>query len=97
MAAKKTQITWKVSRGTMATKEGNTKMFGITATLCVDGVEVLDLNDISVIDGAKGMYIGLPQRSYKKDGETKYAKSVYLKGEQMDALTEAVLGYFDEQ
>jgi DNA-binding cell septation regulator SpoVG len=72
-------------------------MFGITATLCVDGVEVLDLNDISVIDGAKGMYIGLPQRSYKKDGETKYAKSVYLKGEQMDALTEAVLGYFDEQ
>lgn len=97
MAAKKTQITWKVSRGTMATKEGNTKMFGITATLCVDGVEVLDLNDISVIDGEKGMYIGLPRRSYQKDGETKHVRFVYPKGEQSAALTEAVLGYFDEQ
>jgi DNA-binding cell septation regulator SpoVG len=97
MAAKKTQITWKVSRGTMATKEGDTKMFGITATLCVDGVEVLDLNDISVIDGKKGMYIGLPRRSYQKNGETKHVRFVYPKGEHMDALTEAVLGYFDEQ
>lgn len=99
MAKTNNKYAWKVSRGTMATKEGAVKMFGITATLSVNGQDVLDINDISVIDGAKGTYVGMPQRSYKdKEGNTKFAKTVYMQDEEcMTALSDAVLAYFDEQ
>ncbi|MBQ8806564.1 MAG: septation protein SpoVG family protein [Bacteroidaceae bacterium] len=95
----KNDYKWEVSRGTMATKEGAVKMFGITASLSVNGQKVLDVNDISVIDGSKGTYVGLPQRSYKdKEGNTKFAKTVYMQDEDcMTALSDAVLAYFDEQ
>lgn len=97
--AKKNEYKWEVSRGTMATKEGAVKMFGITAALSVNNQPVLDVNDISVIDGSKGTYVGLPQRSYKdKEGNTKFAKTVYMQDEDcMKALSDAVLTYFDEQ
>lgn len=98
--AKKNEYKWEVSRGTMATKEGSVKMFGITAALYVNDEKVLEVNDISVIDGTKGTYVGLPQRTYKdKNGETKYPKTVYMDkdGVCMKALSDAVLSYFDEQ
>lgn len=99
MAKTTNKYEWEVSRGTMATKEGAVKMFGITASLSVNGQKVLDVNDISVIDGSKGTYVGLPQRSYKdKDGNTRFAKTVYMQDEDcMKALSDAVLAYFDEQ
>lgn len=100
MAKTTNSVEWKVSRGTMATKEGATKMFGITAELLVNDEVMLEIHDISVKDGSKGTYMSLPQRTYKdKAGETKYSNIVYMDRESKayKLLCDAVLAYFDEQ
>jgi DNA-binding cell septation regulator SpoVG len=98
--AKKNEYKWNVSRGTMATKEGAVKMFGITAELLVNDTPVMEVHDIAVKDGSKGTYVSLPQRSYKdKNGDTKYVSTVYMdrESEVYKLLSDAVLAYFDEQ
>lgn len=100
MAKSINKYEWKVSRGTMATKEGAVKMFGITAELLVNDASVLEVRDIAVKDGSKGTYMALPQRSYKdKEGTTKYSNIVYMdrESEVYKLLCDAVLAYFDEQ
>jgi DNA-binding cell septation regulator SpoVG len=38
----------------------------------------LEINDCTLVEGGKGDFIGLPQRSYQKDGETKYTAIVFI-------------------
>ena len=42
----------------------------------------LEINDMSLVEGDKGNFVGFPQRKYEKDGETKYASIVYIPDEQ---------------
>jgi len=48
-------------------------------TLCVGDFEI---NDCSLVEGNKGDFIGLPQRKYEKDGETKYSSIVWIANEK---------------
>lgn len=41
-----------------------------------------EINDCSLVEGNKGDFIGLPQRQYEKDGETKYASVVFIPNEK---------------
>ena len=41
-----------------------------------------EINDMSLVKGNKGDFIGFPQRSYEKDGETKYASVVWMPDEK---------------
>jgi len=37
-----------------------------------------EINGCTHIEGNKGDFVGLPQRSYEKDGETKYVSVVWM-------------------
>jgi len=37
-----------------------------------------EVNDCTLVEGNKGDFVGLPQRSYQKDGETKYMSIVFI-------------------
>lgn len=41
-----------------------------------------EINDCSLVEGTKGDFVGLPQRRYEKDGETKYASVVFIPDEK---------------
>ena len=41
-----------------------------------------EINDCTHVEGAKGDFIGFPQRSYEKDGEIKYASIVWMPDEK---------------
>ena len=41
-----------------------------------------EINDCTHVEGAKGDFIGFPQRSYEKDGEKKYASIVWMPVDQ---------------
>lgn len=43
---------------------------------------ILEINDCSLVEGNKGDFIGLPQRRYEKDGETKYSSVVFIPDEK---------------
>lgn len=99
MANAKNKYSVEVVRGTMSTKEGNVKAFGINARVSVNGEAIMDINDIQVKDSSKGMFVAYPQRGYKdKDGNQKWANIVYISSEEMDkAIKDAVLDWFDAQ
>ncbi len=42
----------------------------------------LEINDCVLVNGPKGKFIGFPQRSYEKDGETKYTSVVWMPDEK---------------
>ena len=48
-------------------------------TLMVNDFEI---NDCTLVEGSKGDFVGLPQRRYEKDGETKYASIVFIPDEK---------------
>jgi len=41
-----------------------------------------EINDMSLVKGPKGDFVGFPQRSYEKDGETKYASIIWMPDEK---------------
>lgn len=93
-----------VKKGVLSTKEGNQKAFGISVSVSVlEGkteTELLSLNDLSIVDGQKGMFVSYPSRSYKdKEGETRYQSIVFIgeKSPLNKLITDAVLDWFDAQ
>lgn len=80
----------KVENVFVVMKEG-TKIKG-NATVNIDGIIV---NDIKVIQGKSGLFVGLPSRSYEKDGETKWVETIRFENvEDQEAVTQAVLNAF---
>jgi len=67
---------YKVKKWRENTGQGVTKGW---FTLVVNDFEI---NDCSLVKGAKGDFIGFPSRSYEKDGETKYSSIVWIPDEQ---------------
>ena len=43
----------------------------------------IDLNDISVVDGQNGLFVGFPYREYEKDGQKKKAYYVWISDEEL--------------
>ena len=41
-----------------------------------------EVNDCSLVEGGKGDFVSMPQRSYEKDGQTKYASIVFIPDEK---------------
>jgi len=41
-----------------------------------------EINDCALVEGDKGNFISFPQRSYEKDGETKYVSIVWMANDQ---------------
>lgn len=71
-------------------KEG-TKIKG-NAVVNIDGIIV---SDVKIIQGKSGLFVGLPSRSYEKDGETKWSDTVRFENvEDQEAVTQAVLNAF---
>lgn len=82
--------TIEITKVTKVNKEdSNLKAF---VNVTVNGIEV---KGVTVKEGAKGIFVAMPQTSYKdKDGKTKYSNIVYitdesLRGEVEDAILEA--------
>lgn len=89
-----------VKRGVVATKEGNTKAFGISVSVSIGDTELLTINDLSIIDGQKGMFVSYPSRPYQdKNDKTKYLSIVFVgeKSPLNKLITDAVLEWFDAQ
>ena len=59
--------------------------------------EAIVLNDIAIVEGKNGLFASMPQRSYTKDGETKYT-SIYnpITKEAREELLSAVLGAYEK-
>ena len=41
-----------------------------------------EIDDFSLVEGEKGNFIGFPQRSYEKDGVTKYISTTWIKDDK---------------
>ena len=98
--AKENNFKVEVKRGVVATKEGNTKAFGVSVSVSTGDTELFTVNDLSIIDGQKGMFVSYPSRPYQdKEGKTKYLSIVFV-GEKSPfnkLITDAVLEWFDAQ
>lgn len=73
-------------------KTDNKTFKGNGTVLLGDVVEV----NFSILEGSKGLFVKLPQRSYKDtEGTTKYVSEVKIPDEDTyKALTKAILGEF---
>lgn len=71
--------------------KGNNKIKA-TATVKFNGMII---SDIKLIEGRSGFFVGMPSRSYEKDGETKWVDIVRIEDESdREKLNEAVLNAF---
>ena len=98
--AKDNNFKVEVKRGVLSTKEGNTKAFGIAVSVSTGDTELFTINDLSIIDGQKGMFVSYPSRPYQdKEGKTKYLSIVFVgeKSPLNKLITDAVLEWFDAQ
>lgn len=89
-----------VKRGVLSTKDGNTKAFGVSVSVSTGDTELFSINDLSIIDGNKGMFVSYPSRPYQdKEGKTKYMSIVFIpeKSPLNKLITDAVLEWFDAQ
>ena len=59
--------------------------------------DAIVLNDMVVVEGSKGLFVSMPQRSYEKDGETKYS-NIYnpITKEAREEILNAVLGAYEK-
>jgi DNA-binding cell septation regulator SpoVG len=76
--------------------KGKTKAF---AHLVVDGV--MELRDLSVVDGSKGLFVSMPRRPGKdRDGNPTYYDRILFHGEQGETIkkdiVDAVLAAFHD-
>lgn len=98
--AKENNLKVEVKKGVLSTKEGNKKAFGISVSVSTGDTELLTINDLSIVDGQKGMFVSYPSRSYKdKEGETRYQSIVFIgeKSPLNKLIEDAVLEWFDAQ
>ena len=97
--AKENNLKVEVKKGVLSTKEGNKKAFGISVSVSTGDTELLTINDLSIVDGQKGMFVSYPSRSYNKEGETRYQSIVFIgeKSPLNKLITDAVLDWFDAQ
>jgi stage V sporulation protein G len=72
--------------------DGATKAF---AKVTIEDAFAID--DITVVDGKNGLFVQMPRKSYKQDGETKY-KDVFhpVNAEARKELADAVMLAFNE-
>lgn len=57
----------------------------------------LTIKGARLMDGQKGMWIGLPQRQGEKDGETKYFDQMYLTSPEMEHVRYQVIADLQAQ
>ena len=69
-------MSWKIKKWRKNTGKGVIKGW---FTLVAGEFEI---NDMSLVEGNKGDFIGFPQTSYEKDGEIKYASIIWMPDEQ---------------
>ena len=72
--------------------EGKTKAF---ADIILDGANVI-IKGCRVVEGSNGLFVSLPQRTYDKDGETKYAPIVSMPvRDQLDVVMKSVIDAYN--
>lgn len=79
----------KVLKMRVMQKPGNLKAF-FTLSL-----GVLEIEDMKLLDGSNGMFIGVPSRKYEVGGETKYADIVKFARTSEGKLTDAAKELYD--
>lgn len=79
----------KVVKMRVMQKPGNLKAF-FTLSL-----GVLDVEDMKLLDGSNGLFIGFPSRKYEANGETKYADIVKLARNAEGKLTDSAKELYD--
>lgn len=98
--AKENNFKVEVKRGVVSTREGNTKAFGVSVSVSTGDTELFTINDLSIVDGQKGMFVSYPSRPYQdKEGNNKYQSIVFIgeKSPLNKLITDAVLEWFDAQ
>jgi DNA-binding cell septation regulator SpoVG len=67
-----------VEKITPSQKTGKTRAF---VTFAVGGVRIVDAR---IVEGAKGLFLGLPQRSWEdREGQTRYSNVVEISDEDL--------------
>ena len=79
----------KVVKMRVMQKPGNLKAFFTTS------LGVLDVEDMKLLDGSNGLFIGFPSRKYEVGGETKYADIVRLARTPEGKLTDTAKELYD--
>ena len=65
------------------------------ASVSVGGL--LDVNDLSVVEGKNGWFVGMPYREYELNGEKKKAYFVWITDEALRSeISEAVLAEYNK-
>lgn len=65
---------------------------GITKAFVTANINGIEVKDITVKEGSKGLFVSMPQRSYQKDGKTVWTNIVYIvDADERTAFEEIVL------
>lgn len=84
----KAKITW------VNSKLDSSKKASASVTIA----DSFTVNDLSVMEGSKGLFVSMPQRSYEKNGEKKYLEIAHpVNAEMRKAINDAVLGAYSQK
>lgn len=65
---------------------------GITKAFVTANINGIEIKDITVKEGSKGLFVSMPQRSYQKDGKTLWTNIAYIvDADERTAFEEIVL------
>lgn len=74
------------------TKITKVESAGITKAFVMANVNGIEIRDIAVKEGSKGLFVAMPQRSYQKDGKTMWSNITYITdADERTAFEEIVL------
>lgn len=68
------------------------------ATASITIGKAFTVNDLGVVQGSKGLFVSMPQRSYEKNGEKKYLEVAHpVSSEMRKAVNDAVLDAYQQE